>query len=235
MALLEVRNLTVSYGLAAATRSISLDVQEGEVVGVIGPNGAGKTSTLLAIMGMVKEVAGSIVLDGRPLLGEAPERIVRLGVSLVPEGRRIFANMTVEENLRLGTSAGRGGAASAEIDRVLAEFPILVRHIGTPAGKLSGGEQQQLAIARALVARPRVLLLDEPSLGLAPRLVDAVFATLERLRGEGMTVLLVEQNAMRTVAFADRTYVVRSGSVVVAGLSKELMARPDIANTYLGG
>jgi len=194
-------------------RGISLHVDEGELVGLIGPNGAGKTTTLSSIVGVVPVASGSITFEGRPLAGTSPEAIVRGGIALVPEGRRIFGRLTVEENLRLGAT----GRSDADVGRDAAEmmerFPILERYRSSPAGKLSGGEQQQLAIARALMSRPRLLLMDEPSLGLAPLMVNRVFELIAELRSEGMTTLLVEQNARRTLKGADRTYVLQNGTL----------------------
>jgi branched-chain amino acid transport system ATP-binding protein len=204
----------VSYGGAPAVRDVSITVAKGEIVGLIGPNGAGKSTTLHAVMGLVAIGSGDIRLSGESLLGRAPEAVARSGVSLVPEGRRIFADLTVEENLRLGLSGRRsrdGGAR--DIESVYALFPVVKEFRRRRAGVLSGGQQQQLAIARGLVAGPDVLLLDEPSLGLAPKIVDVVFETLAEIRARGITVLLVEQRAQRTVAFADRTYLMANGEI----------------------
>ncbi|HEY7731575.1 MAG TPA: ABC transporter ATP-binding protein [Gaiellaceae bacterium] len=212
--LLEVEALDVRYGAAAAVRGLSVEVAEGEIVGLIGPNGAGKTSTLHAIMGAVPVAAGDVRLAGRSLRGSRPEDVARAGIALVPEGRRIYAELTVEENLRLGLAGRRGGnGARSALDTVAQLFPVVEEMRGRHAGALSGGQQQQLAIARALVAEPRLLLLDEPSLGLAPMLVDVVFETLASIRESGVSVLLVEQRAQRTVAFADRTYLVANGEL----------------------
>jgi branched-chain amino acid transport system ATP-binding protein len=213
-AMLEIDGLDVGYGGVAAVRGLSIEVARGEIVGLIGPNGAGKSTTLHAIMGLVGSRRGEIRLAGESLRGRSPEQVTRSGISLVPEGRRIFADLTVEENLRLGLSGRRSRAGAAEdIEAVYAQFPIVKEFGGRRAGALSGGQQQQLAIARALVARPDVLLLDEPSLGLAPKIVDVVFAALAEIRERGITVLLVEQRAQRTVAFADRTYLMANGEL----------------------
>ena len=211
---LEIEGLEVRHGAVAAVRGLSLEVRKGEIVGLIGPNGAGKSTTLHAIMGALPVRAGDIRLAGRSLLGRSPEQVARSGIALVPEGRRIFAELTVEENLRLGL-AGRRSPAGAEEDVEAAYelFPIVRDFRKRHAGVLSGGQQQQLAIARALVARPDVLLLDEPSLGLAPVIVDVVFGVLADLRERGVTVLLVEQRAQRTVGLADRTYVISNGEL----------------------
>ena len=212
--MLEVRDLEIRYAGVPAVRKLGFRVDRGEVVGLVGPNGAGKSSTLLAIMGMVAPHRGEILLAGRPLTGRKTEAIVRSGVALVPERRHIFPELTVEENLRLGLVGRRSRDGVAEdLDRVAALFPV-VRDAGhRAAGVLSGGQQQQLAIARALVARPEVLLLDEPSLGLAPTVVDGVFDALGEIRAGGVTILLVEQRAQFAVGFADRTHVLANGEL----------------------
>jgi branched-chain amino acid transport system ATP-binding protein len=200
---LELDSLEVRHGAVHAVRGLSLTVDHGEIVGLIGPNGAGKSSTLHAIMGAVPVAGGDVRLNGRSLVGRKPEDVASAGVALVPEGRRIFAELTVEENLRL---AANGGFAE-----VYELFPVVEEFRKRHAGALSGGQQQQLAIARALVAKPEVLLLDEPSLGLAPRIVDLVFEALQQIRERGIAILLVEQRAQRTVALADRTHVLANG------------------------
>ncbi|HUG63622.1 MAG TPA: ABC transporter ATP-binding protein [Gaiellaceae bacterium] len=205
--LLVVEELEVRYGNLVAVRALSFEVGAGEIVGLIGPNGAGKSTTLHAIAGLVPYASGDVLLGGKSLRGGPPEKIARAGVALVPEGRRIFGSFTVEENLHLGLAARRSTGAAAAVESVYGLFPILAEMRDRPAGALSGGQQQQLAIGRALVAEPDVLLLDEPSLGLAPTLVDLVFEALGAIREHGVTVLLVEQRAQRTVALADRTYV----------------------------
>jgi branched-chain amino acid transport system ATP-binding protein len=232
---LTVDDLHVRYGSIAALRGISLEVRAGEAVGLIGPNGAGKTTTLAAIAGLVRASSGEIRLDGGAIGRESPEAIVRRGIALVPEGRQIFGTLTVAENLRLGRAIRRRDPElQADLERTLDLFPVLRRTYGSSAGKLSGGEQQQLAIARALILSPRLLLLDEPSLGLAPQVVNVVFDVLERLRGQGVTILLVEQVAGRTIQFADRTYVLRNGRVEASGTRAELSARQDLATLYMG-
>jgi branched-chain amino acid transport system ATP-binding protein len=209
---LVVETLEVRHGAVRAVRGLSFEVAPREIVGLIGPNGAGKSSTLHAIMGAAPIVSGDVTLGGRSLVGRRTEDIVRAGVALVPEGRRIFAELSVEENLRLGL-AGRRSRGGDAFDRVYELFPIVREFRRRNAGALSGGQQQQLAIARALVAEPDVLLLDEPSLGLAPRIVDVVFDALATIRENGLAVLLVEQRAQRTVALADRTYVIANGEL----------------------
>jgi branched-chain amino acid transport system ATP-binding protein len=210
---LAVDALEVRYGAVTAVRDVSFKVAKGEIVGLIGPNGAGKSTTLHAIMGLVPARAGSVKLAGAPVLGRSPEAIAQAGMGLVPEGRRIFADFTVEENLRLGLAARRGSRGRRALAGAYELFPVLREFRRRQAGLLSGGQQQQLAIARALVAQPDVLLLDEPSLGLAPSLVDDVFAALADIRDGGFAVLLVEQRAQRTVALADRTHVLANGEL----------------------
>jgi branched-chain amino acid transport system ATP-binding protein len=208
---LALEGLSVRYGAVDAVRDLSLEVKSGEIVGLIGPNGAGKSSTLHAIMGVAPVAGGDVKLGGRSLVGRRSEDVARAGVALVPEGRRIFGELTVEENLRLGLAARRGAATGGALESVFELFPILREFRRRHAGALSGGQQQQLAIARALVAEPDVLLLDEPSLGLAPKIVDLVFDALTRIRERGLAVLLVEQRAQRTVELADRSHVLANG------------------------
>ncbi len=213
MTALSVENLTVRYGAVDAVRGLSLEVRPGQIVGLIGPNGAGKSSTLNAIMGSAPISGGDVRLDGTSVVGRRPEDIARGGVALVPEGRRIFGELTVEENLRLGF-AGRSGRKNGDgLARANELFPILREFRSRQAGLLSGGEQQQLAIGRALAADPEILLLDEPSLGLAPKIVDVVFEALTQIRDAGLAVLLVEQRAQRTVALADQSYVLANGEL----------------------
>jgi branched-chain amino acid transport system ATP-binding protein len=224
---LTVRGLSVRYGSVTAVADVSLDVHKAEIVGVIGANGAGKTTVLSAIAGLVEPAGGDITFDGVSVVGDMPEKIARRGVSLVPEGRRIFGTLTVEENLRLGATA-RQAKDAGDLEALLERFPVLSNYRRSPAHRLSGGEQQQLAIARALMSRPRLLLLDEPSLGLAPMMVDLVFEVLAELRSDGITILLVEQNARRTTALAERTYVLSTGRVTLQG-SREDFARTEAA------
>ena len=213
-ALLQLEDLEVRYGSVAAVRGLSIDVGKGEIVGLIGPNGAGKSTTLHAIVGAVAASAGAIRYAGASIRGHKPEAIARAGIALVPEGWRIYGDFTVDENRRLGLVARRSrGGENDDLAAVHDLFPILAEFSTRRAGTLSGGQQQQLAIARALVARPDVLLLDEPSLGLAPLVVDIVFEALAEIRRRGVTVLIVEQRAQRTVAFADRTYVLSNGEL----------------------
>jgi len=226
----------VRYGRVPAVQGLSMQVDEGQLVGLVGNNGAGKTTTMSCIAGVLKPSQGEIILDGKQIGGMAPDRIVRLGLSLVPENRRIFKRLSVAENLQIGTS-GRTDRAKAKQDirEMLERFPVLQRYYDSPGANLSGGEQQQLAIARALLSRPRLLLLAEPTLGLAPLIVDQIFDLLERLKDEGSTILLVEQNAARTVSIADRVYVMRSGGrLEFSGSADELAGRGGLQTAYMG-
>jgi branched-chain amino acid transport system ATP-binding protein len=230
--LLQVSGLSARYGPVAAVRELSLQVADREIVALLGANGAGKSTTLACIAGLHRARGGSITFDGREISAFSPERIVRLGVSLTPEGRRLFSTLTVAENLRLGAAGRR---LDGQVEELLDLFPILRQRLNLPAAALSGGEQQQLAIARSLMARPRLLLLDEPTLGLAPRLVRLVFDLIARLRDErGLTVLLVEQNVHQALDLCDRAYVLRTGRVVVAGGPDEVRRSRDVESAYLG-
>ena len=233
--MLRISDLQVSYGNIAALRGVSLDVGEGEIVAVIGPNGAGKSTLLLTIAGVVRARAGRIMLGGMDAGQMQPEALVATGLSLVPEGRHIFGSLTVSENLILGATVRRDRAAiSSDVDNVLAMFPVLKDRFRQRASKLSGGEQQMLAIGRAMLARPRLLLLDEPSLGLAPLVVNQVYEAVARLRHSGVTVLLVEQNASRAMTAADRTYVLSSGAIVMSGKSTDLAGTVAFEAAYFG-
>ncbi|MBS0197619.1 MAG: ABC transporter ATP-binding protein [Planctomycetes bacterium] len=233
--MLEVSNLCVNYGAIKALHSVSLTVGKGEIVTLIGGNGAGKTTTLRAISGIVKPASGSIIYDGRPLATLAPHEIVRLGLIQAPEGRGIFPNMTVAENLELGAFT-RNDRAGIEADRekALGLFPRLRERIEQNAGTLSGGEQQMLAIARALLARPKLLLLDEPSLGLAPQIVQVIFQIIREINAAGTTILLVEQNAHMALKVAHRAYVLEVGRVVMQGPAAELAASDEVQDHYMG-
>ena len=233
--MLAIDDLRVNYGRVPALHGISLHVDEGEAVTLVGPNGAGKTTTLSAIFGLIPPAGGTIEFEGESLVGSSPEQILRRGLALVPEGRHIFGTLTVAENLQLGTTARRDrSAAEADLAGTLDRFPVLKSYYSSSAGNLSGGEQQQLAIARALLSRPRLLLLDEPSLGLAPVVIDVVFDALEELRKEGVTILLVEQNAARAVEFADRAYILRTGLVAHSGTRDEILRMENFETAYLG-
>ena len=234
---LELDGVEIRYGAVAAVRGLTLRLGLGEIVGLIGPNGAGKSSTLHAIMGLVRVHGGEIRLTGQSIRGRSPESVARAGIALVPEGRRIYPNLTVAENLRLGLAARRsrvGEHRDEDIAWVHELFPIVREARHRSAGALSGGQQQQLAIARALVARPDVLLLDEPSLGLAPQLVSVVFDALTEIRKRGVPVLLVEQRAQRTVAFADRTYVLSNGELTTTFTPDDAADTQRLVAAYFG-
>ena len=234
--MLAVTDLSVAYGRVQALRGVSLTVEEGETVAVVGPNGAGKSTLLNTIAGRRPPGSGRITFAGTEIGGLEAERITRLGLGLVPEGRHVFETLSVGENLKLGLLASAGRMTEAQLNELLGHrFPVLIRYLDAPAGRLSGGEQQQLAIARAMAARPRMLLLDEPSLGLAPLLVDEVFALIAQLREEGTSILIVEQNAHRAIALANRTYVLKSGDVAMTGDREELeRSQTDLTSAYMG-
>ncbi len=234
--MLEVRELVTRYGTVAAVQGVSLDVREGEIVCLIGPNGVGKTTTLLSIVGLVKPASGEIRFQGRDLVRRPPERIVGMGIGLVPEGRWILAEMTVHENLLMGAYSRKDGAGeiAGDVERVCDTFPILRQRARQLAGTLSGGEQQMLAIARALMARPRLLLMDEPSLGLAPLIIEEIFRVIQELHARGTTILLVEQNAHQALRIADRAYVMEVGRIVLSGPAAELREHALLKKAYLG-
>ncbi len=221
--MLQVEDLHVSYGRVPAVRGVSVAVEKGEIVCIVGPNGAGKSTTLRTIAGGHTPTRGTITLDGQSIVGETPETVARRGLSLVPEGRHVFSQLSVEENIRLGSQMRRDKAETEEdFQRMLTEFPFLRERLSTPGGKLSGGEQQQLVIARALMTRPKLILLDEPSLGLGPLVVDTVYNILRSLRDAGITLLIVEQSTHRALENTDRIYVLRSGEIVLHGKTDEL-------------
>jgi branched-chain amino acid transport system ATP-binding protein len=233
--LLEVSGLVVRYGAVTAVRGVDLRVKEGEIVSIVGPNGAGKTSLISAVAGIVAPAAGTIVFAGKSLAGIALEDVVARGLALVPEGRHIFGSLTVMENLMLGATVRTDAdLVRADIDRSLATFPILGERRRQPAGQLSGGEQQQLAIARALLSRPRLLMLDEPSLGLAPTVVDQVYALLKSVRDQGVTILLIEQNAERVFGVSDKVHVMSSGEFGLSGTAAEIKSDRRFDAAYFG-
>jgi branched-chain amino acid transport system ATP-binding protein len=238
--LLEVRGLSARYGAVAALRDVSLDVRAGELVALIGANGAGKSTLLRTLAGLMPPTAGRVALEGRDVTGRPPEAILRAGIALVPERRRVFADLTVLDNLELGGYAlPRGGdfrrRLDAGVDDAYRLFPVLHRRREQLAGTLSGGEQQMLAIGRALMSRPRLLLCDEPSLGLAPLIVQEIMRLLAALREAGTTILLVEQNARMALRAADRAYVLETGSVVLSGSAADLLDNDELKAAYLGG
>ena len=235
MALLEVRDLKVSYGPIQAVRGIDLDVEEGQIVALLGANGAGKTTTLRAVSGIIKPTGGSVCLGGQPISKRAC-RVVRQGVSMSPEGRLVFYGLTVEENRRAGAYTDREkGRIQQNLRRIYGLFPVLEQRKKQQASTLSGGEQQMLAIGRALMANPKVLLLDEPSLGLAPLVIKDIFNVLQELRREGSTILIVEQNALATLKIADYAYVLELGSISMSGPAAELIHDQRLIDAYLGG
>jgi branched-chain amino acid transport system ATP-binding protein len=235
--MLEIRDLVTSYGMIQALRGVSLVAREGQITCLLGPNGAGKTTLLYTIAGILRPRAGSVRLEGRELAGMPADRVVGHGISLVPENRLVFPHMAVRENLLAGAYArlrrDRDGVA-ADLEAMIARFPILGQRAGQAAGTLSGGEQQMLAIARALMARPRVLMMDEPSLGLAPMIVEQIFETVERLNREGLTVLLVEQNARMALSIAHRAYLLEQGRIAFEGTAADVSANEAISRAYLG-
>ncbi len=233
-AILDVDAIDVFYGRIQALRAVSLHVDEGEIVSLIGANGAGKTTTLRAISGLTPASSGRVRLRGEDISRLQAEDIVVKGIGHAPEGRRIFARMTVRENLDLGAYIRKGGVTREDLDRVYTLFPRLKERQGQLAGTLSGGEQQMLTISRALMSRPKVLLLDEPSLGLAPLMVDTIFTVIRDINKEGTTILLIEQNALKALNVAHRGYVLETGRIVKEGTGKELLASPDVQRAYLG-
>ena len=233
--MLEVRDLQVGYGAAPALWGVSLEVRDGEMLCVVGPNGAGKTTLINAIAGILRTRGGSIGFEGRDITQLPPHRFCAAGIAIVPEGRRLFTGMSVLENLELGSYLPAAKARRQEsLDAAITLFPVLKEKLASPAGELSGGQQQMVAIARALMARPRLLLLDEPSLGLSPLIVHDVFAAIRKINDEGVSVLLVEQNVAMAMAVSDRAYVLEEGRIVAEGEPEALLARPEIQRAYLG-
>ncbi len=233
--MLEVTDLHAGYGKIEILKGISLRVPAGKIVSLIGSNGAGKTTFLMALSGLVAATRGSIAFEGKRLERASPDAIVREGITQAPEGRRVFARLTVAENLDLGAyTRARSRELAKDREELLALFPALRDRLKMLAGNLSGGEQQMLAMARALMARPKLLLLDEPSLGLAPKMVDAVFALIQRINKRGITLLLVEQNAWRALELADHAYVIESGRIQLEGSGRELLGNPTVKHAYLG-
>ena len=235
MAMLEVRDLEVNYGSINAIKKISFDVNEGEVIALIGANGAGKTTTLHTITGLLKAKSGSVMFEGKDLLRTPPHKIVEMGMAHVPEGRRIFQQLTVYKNLTLGAFTRKDkGAIDETLKMVYSKFPRLEERKKQVAGTLSGGEQQMLAMGRALMSKPKIVLMDEPSMGLSPLFVAEVFKIIEEIRAGGTTVLLVEQNAKKALEIADRAYVLETGKIVLSGDAKELMNDDSVKKAYLG-
>lgn len=236
MALLEVNNLEVYYGVICALKGISFHVNEGEIVSLIGANGAGKTTMMQSVVGIIPKRSGSVVFDGQDISKTPCHKIVQLGMTQVPEGRRIFQELSVYENLMMGAYTVKDQQRfKAELDRVYDLFPRLAERRRQIAGTLSGGEQQMLAMSRALMSKPKLLMLDEPSMGLAPILVDQIFSIIKELHAAGTTILLVEQNASKALEIADRAYVLETGRVTLSGTGKELMQSSEVQKAYLGG
>ena len=233
--LLKVENINVYYGAIHAIKDVSFHVDAGEVVTLIGANGAGKSTTLQTISGLLRSRSGGIEFNGESIGRLPPHRIVERGLAQVPEGRRIFLQMSVQENLEMGAFTRRGGVSEEELERVFEQFPRLKERRRQIAGTLSGGEQQMLAIGRALMSRPQLLMLDEPSMGLAPILVEQIFDIIRRLHENGTTILLVEQNAQMALSVADRAYVMETGSISLSGTGKELAESDQVKKAYLGG
>ena len=232
--MLAVRDLRVGYGAIEVVHGINIDVAAGECVALIGANGAGKSSTLKAICGLLPVRSGTVTFEGHDITNASGHAIVRAGITMCPEGRQVFPQMTVLQNLRMGAYARRDAEQAADVDRMMDMFPILRERGSQMAGTLSGGEQEMLAIARALMARPRLCIFDEPSLGLAPKIVAEVAATLGRIKAMGKTVLLVEQNSLLALRLADRAYLFEAGEIVLSGTGAELQSHPEVAKAYLG-
>jgi branched-chain amino acid transport system ATP-binding protein len=232
--MLSVKNLKIRYGNIEALHGISFEVKKGEIITLIGANGAGKTTTLHGVSGIVKKSSGSISFDGADITNTASHRIVSLGLAQVPEGRRIFANLSVKDNLEMGAYSRRDGGLKDDLEMAYGLFPRLKERMKQFAGTLSGGEQQMLAMARSLMARPSLLLLDEPSMGLAPILVDEIFAIIKRINAAGTTILLVEQNAYQALSIANRAYVLETGLIIKSGQACDLITDPSIREAYLG-
>ncbi|AEG60536.1 ABC transporter ATP-binding protein [Desulforamulus ruminis] len=234
--MLKVEDIQVYYGAIHALKGISLEVPQGQIVTLIGANGAGKTSTLNTICGLIKPKSGKVIFEGKDITAVATQEIVKRGLTQVPEGRRIFANMPIYENLELGAFLNKNKKEVAEsMEKVYARFPRLLERKNQLAGSLSGGEQQMLAMGRALMSKPRLLLLDEPSMGLSPILVKEIFSIIKELNEQGTTILLVEQNAKMALSIAHKGYVVETGRIVLAGDAKELLESPEVKKAYLGG
>ncbi|MGM9668309.1 MAG: ABC transporter ATP-binding protein [Faecousia sp.] len=236
MALLEVKNLKVSYGLIQAIKDVSFTVEEGQIVTLIGANGAGKTTIMHAVSGLIPKQSGKITFDGKDITAVPPHKLINMGIAHVPEGRRIFQELTVEENLQLGAYTRRDKKEiAATLEEIYQRFPVLKERARQIAGTLSGGEQQMLAMSRALMSHPRLLLLDEPSMGLSPLYVGTIFDMIRRVNEEGTTVLLVEQNAKKALAIADQAYVLEIGNITKSGPGAELLGDDSIRKAYLGG
>ena len=236
MALLEVKDLTVYYGVICALKGISFEVNQGEIVSLIGANGAGKTTTMQSVVGLIPKRSGSVIFEGKDIAKTPCHKIVRMGMTQVPEGRRIFQELSVYENLMMGAYTNKDKQSfKADLEDIFTRFPRLAERRNQVAGTLSGGEQQMLAMGRALMSHPKLLMLDEPSMGLSPLLVDQVFEIIKDINKAGTTVLLVEQNAGKALAISDRTYVLETGQIVLSGTGAELASSEEVRKAYLGG
>ena len=233
--MLQVENLVVKYGNIAAVKGISLDVAEGEIISVVGANGAGKSTTVNTIAGIVKMTSGKIIYNGIDISKTTPQERVKQGIILAPEGRKMFNEMSVKENLLMGAYLQDSASANQMFDTIFDLFPILKSRLKQPAGTLSGGEQQMLCIGRAMMSKPKLLMLDEPSLGLAPLIVKEIFELIKRIREMGCTILLIEQNVRMALGVSDRAYVMQTGEVVISGNSKDVVNMPEVQEAYLGG
>ena len=233
--MLQVENLVVKYGNIAAVKGISLDVAEGEIISVVGANGAGKSTTVNTIAGIVKMTSGKIIYTGIDISKTTPQERVKQGIILAPEGRQMFNEMSVKENLLMGAYLQDSASANQMFDTIFDLFPILKSRLKQPAGTLSGGEQQMLCIGRAMMSKPKLLMLDEPSLGLAPLIVKEIFELIKRIREMGCTILLIEQNVRMALGVSDRAYVMQTGEVVISGNSKDVVNMPEVQEAYLGG
>ena len=232
--MLEVKDLKVSYGAIEVVHGVTLEIKEGECVALIGANGAGKSSTLKAICGLVPASGGSIVFEGKDITNASGSSIVKSGITMCPEGRQVFPQMNVLQNLRMGAYVRRDTQQDSDLDEMMNMFPVLRERAKQSAGTLSGGEQEMLAIGRALMAQPKLCIFDEPSLGLAPKIVAEVGATIDRIKGMGKTILLVEQNSSMALRLADRAYLFEAGEVVLTGTGEELLSNPEVTKAYLG-
>lgn len=233
--MLTIQNLNVHYGMIQAVHDVSFHVEQGEIVSLIGANGAGKTTILRTISGLIRPSKGSVTFEGKPIEKEAPQKIVASGLSQVPEGRHVFPGLTVQENLEMGAFLRKDSGVKADYEQVYQKFPVLKERLSQDAATLSGGEQQMLAMGRALMSKPGLLLLDEPSMGLAPIFIKEIFSIIQEIKEQGTTVLLIEQNAKMALSIADRGYVLETGKIVLEGTGQELLASDEVRKAYLGG
>ncbi len=233
--MLEIQNLSVHYGMIQAVHDVSFHVNQGEIVSLIGANGAGKTTILRTISGLIRPSNGSVTFEGKRIEKEAPQKIVANGLSQVPEGRHVFSGLTVQENLEMGAFLRKDSGVKEDYEQVYRKFPVLKERLSQDASTLSGGEQQMLAMGRALMSHPKVMVLDEPSMGLAPIFIKEIFSIIQEIKQQGTTVLLIEQNAKMALSIADRGYVLETGKIVLEGTGEELLASDEVRKAYLGG